>query len=85
MRNTVVRARVDAHLKADAEHILHALGLTVSDAINLMLNQVKLRNGLPFEVKIPNELTQMTIASSAKGENVKRFSTPDELFDDLGI
>ena len=83
-RNAVVRARVNAHLKHDVEDILGSLGLTMSDAINVLFTQIKLSKGLPFDVNVPNALTQNTLKQSAKGEEVKRFNSVDALFDDLG-
>ena len=49
-----VFARVDASLKEEAEGILSQLGMPMSNAINVFLNQVVLRRGLPFEVVLPN-------------------------------
>ncbi len=48
-----VFARVDASLKEQAESILSQLGMPMSSAINIFLNQVVLRRGLPFEVALP--------------------------------
>lgn len=48
-----VFARVDATLKEQAESILSQLGMPMSSAINIFLNQVVLRRGLPFEVTLP--------------------------------
>mgnify|MGYP001014826267 CR=1 FL=1 len=46
----IVRTRVPARRLQRAEKILDKLGLTPEDAINLMLAQIELRRGLPFEV-----------------------------------
>lgn len=48
-----VFARVDAGLKEQAEDILGQLGMPMSNAINLFLNQIVLRRGIPFEVTLP--------------------------------
>ena len=48
-----VFARVDASLKEQAESILAQLGMPMSNAINVFLNQVVLHRGLPFEVTLP--------------------------------
>ena len=48
-----VFARVDASLKEQAESILTQLGMPMSSAINIFLNQIVLRRGLPFEVTLP--------------------------------
>ena len=46
----VVRTRVPARRLQRAEKILSKLGLTASDAVNMMLAQIEIRRGLPFEV-----------------------------------
>lgn len=49
-KDTVVRARIDAGLKAEAARILALCGLEVSDAIRLYLQQVVLHEGIPFSI-----------------------------------
>ena len=52
----MIHARTDASLKAETETILRSLGLSYTDAINLFLNQVRIRKGLPFAVEIPESV-----------------------------
>lgn len=52
-KDASVFARVDASLKEQAEGILSQLGMPMSSAINIFLNQIVLRRGLPFEVTLP--------------------------------
>jgi addiction module RelB/DinJ family antitoxin len=52
-KSETVYTRLEPSLKADAERVLERLGLTPSEAINIFLNQVVLRKGLPFEVRLP--------------------------------
>jgi DNA-damage-inducible protein J len=54
----IVKSRIDLDLKIEAERVLTALGLTPSDAIRMMFKQIAARQGLPFDVKIPNAQTQ---------------------------
>jgi len=54
MKEAVVRARIDSSLKADAEKVFIALGINTTEAIRMFLSQVRLRNGLPFAVEIPD-------------------------------
>ena len=82
-RNSLVRARINEDLKHNVESILSQLGLTVSDAINVLFNQIALNKGLPFNVKIPNQLTRETLDKSARGIEVQSFDSVDALFDDL--
>lgn len=57
MANTsVVYARVNTRLKERAEGILAQLGITPSSAIQMLYSQVVLRNGLPFEARIPSRV-----------------------------
>ena len=51
----MIRARIDPELKKNVENIFSVLGLSTTEAINLLYCQVKLHKGLPFEVKIPNK------------------------------
>ncbi|WP_067583802.1 type II toxin-antitoxin system RelB/DinJ family antitoxin [Endozoicomonas ascidiicola] len=55
-KETTVRARIDEALKEQAEDILRKLGLTTSQAINLYFSQIVLQRGMPFEVRLPEEI-----------------------------
>ena len=57
-KNTTINVRVDSEVKEQAGEILATLGLTLSEAFNLMLHQVRIVRGLPFEIKqrLPIEL-----------------------------
>jgi len=83
-KTATARARVNPVVKDKAEHILHELGLSVSGAFELFYRQVIVNNGLPFDVKLPNEVTRKAIAESRSGHG-STFETADALFDDLGI
>jgi DNA-damage-inducible protein J len=84
MKTATARARITPEVKERAEHILHDLGLSVSGAFELFYRQVILNNGLPFDVKIPNEVTREAITESRKGHG-KKSANVDDLFEDLGI
>lgn len=60
-RTAMIHARTDVDLKAEAESILKSLGLSYTEAINLFLNQVRLRKGLPFPVEIPASTSMSVI------------------------
>ncbi|MRI35101.1 type II toxin-antitoxin system antitoxin, RelB/DinJ family [Endozoicomonas sp. OPT23] len=53
-KETTVRARIDESLKEEAEVILKQLGITTSQAINIYFSQIVLRQGLPFDVVLPD-------------------------------
>ena len=51
-RTATIRARIEPDLKNEVEKILMNLGLTGSDAINLLYRQIRLRKGVPFELTL---------------------------------
>jgi DNA-damage-inducible protein J len=78
----VVRARIDTGLKKEATAVLSAMGLSVSDAIRLMLVRVVSDKALPFDVRIPNAETQAAMRDIQEGK-VKSFESVDALMADL--
>ncbi len=78
----VVRARIETTLKKDATAVLSAMGLSVSDAIRLMLVRVVADKALPFDVRIPNAETQAVLREIDEGK-VERFDSVDDLMADL--
>jgi DNA-damage-inducible protein J len=82
--DTVVRARIDAATKDKATEALAAMGLSVSDAIRLLLVRVAADKELPFPVKVPNATTRKAMAELDQGKG-KRFASAEELFKDLDI
>jgi len=54
----VVRARIDHATKERASEALAAMGLTLSDAIRLLLLRIADERRLPFDVKVPNAATK---------------------------
>jgi len=83
-KTSTARALLDPEVKKQAEAILQELGLSVSKSFELFYRQVISQRGLPFELHVPNEKTRKAIEDSRQGKG-KRFSTAQELFDDLGI
>jgi DNA-damage-inducible protein J len=77
-KSEIVRARVEPELKRDAEAVLKKLGLSSSEAITLFLTQVKLCDGLPFLVRVPNRQTRQAIREAEAGERVKSFESVAE-------
>lgn len=63
METTNLNIRVDKDIKAAAEDMFEALGMTMSTAVNIFLRQAIRENGIPFEIKlnIPNEVTAAAI------------------------
>ena len=84
-KTAMIRARVEPNLKKEVEAIFSELGLSTTAAISLFYHQVRLRNGLPFQVEIPNETTLETFANTDAGENIVRCENAEDMFDKLGI
>ena len=68
--DSVVRARIDGKTKAEAADILAAIGLSVSDAVRLMLKRVVAEKALPFEPLVPNAETIEAMKAARRGEVV---------------
>ena len=83
-RDTVVRARIDSETKARAAEVLQAMGLSVSDAIRLLLLRVADEKRLPFAVQAPNAVTVKAMKELDEGKG-KCFGSTEELFQDLGV
>ena len=82
--DTVVRARIDSDTKKRASDALQAMGLSVSDAIRLLLIRVANERRLPFVLQAPNSITQTAMDELEQGKG-KRFDSADELYEDLGV
>ncbi|HBU08350.1 MAG: hypothetical protein A2216_00865 [Omnitrophica WOR_2 bacterium RIFOXYA2_FULL_45_12] len=84
-KTAMIRARTEPHLKNKVEKIFHLLGLSSSEAINLFFRQVSLREGLPFEVKIPNEVTLKAIKDAGRRRGLTKCKDTNAMFKRLGI
>lgn len=82
VKDTYVRARIDAATRKRAAGALNAMGLSISDAIRLLMLRVAEERRLPFEVKAPNAKTRKAIAELEAGKG-KAFATVDALIADL--
>lgn len=82
--DAVVRARIPAEMKERAIATLERMGLSASDLIRLTFLRVAEEGRLPFAVEVPNRTTRKAMAELEAGKG-KKFSSADELFEDLGI
>ncbi|MBK1646115.1 type II toxin-antitoxin system antitoxin, RelB/DinJ family [Thiocapsa imhoffii] len=80
--DTYVRARIDTNTKERAAEALEAMGLTISDAIRLLMLRVADERRLPFDVKVPSATTRKAIAELESGKG-KKFASVDDLMADL--
>lgn len=82
-KTTTIQIRVDEKLKAQANEVLSQLNITMSQAIKMFLSQIVHRDGIPIDLRIPNERTLKAIKRLETGEGVKEFSSAEELFKEL--
>ena len=66
--NELVQARIDGEIKKEAAAVLAAIGLTVSDAVRLLLTRVAHDHALPFDPLIPNETTIAAMKDARAGK-----------------
>lgn len=55
-RTSNVFARVEPNIKQEAEEILDQLGIPMSNAVGMFLRQVVMQRGIPFEMKLPQNV-----------------------------
>jgi DNA-damage-inducible protein J len=80
--NALVQTRIDGAVKDQAAIVLATMGLTVSDAVRLMLTRVAHDKALPFEPLVPNAET-IAAMEEARSGNLKSFTSVEALMADL--
>ena len=84
MPTAMVHVRVDQKTKQSAAKTLSAMGISVSDAVRMLLFRVAAEKALPFEVKVPNPTTVKAMRAADRREG-KRLNSAAALVKDLGI
>jgi DNA-damage-inducible protein J len=80
----MVHVRVDEKTKARAAKTLAGMGLSVSDAVRMLLIRVAAEKALPFEVKVPNATSVKAMHAADRGKG-KRHRSAETLLKELGI
>lgn len=81
--------RVNDNIKKEIMPILDDLGISLSEAINMYLHQIKLNNGIPFKLKYPSFSDEMNEALKEAEEMMKNpdaypsYSNAEELMEAL--
>lgn len=78
----VIQTQIDGAVKDEATAVLASMGLTVSDAVRLMLTRVATERALPFDPLIPNAETVEAMLEARRG-NLQSFDTVEDLMADL--
>ena len=79
----LVQARIDGEIKAQATAVLADIGLTVSDAVRILLTRVAREKMMPLELLTPNAATLAAMEETGNRSNLPRFNTIEELMADL--
>lgn len=84
-KSSTVRARINPSLKSEVENLFEKLGLSTTEAITIFYKQVKLRKGLPFNVVIPNKVTEKVFKETDANKSLVRCDDADDMFKKLEI
>ena len=82
MATTTVTARVDSELTEQAGAVLAEIGLSLDDAVSLLLRQIVAEHCLPFVLHQPNQQTIDAIRESEEPHG-RRYTSLDQLFRDM--
>lgn len=85
-KTDTLHIRVEPKTKEKAEQTLNKLGLSITEAVNVFLNQVILNQGIPFKIEIPkyNKETLQVMDDVKNGKNIsKTFDNAEEMFKEL--
>jgi len=78
----MIHVRINKRIKTQAAQTLKAMGLSVSDAVRVLLTRVAAEKALPFEVKVPNAATAAAMQEARKG-GLRSFDSVPDLMSDL--
>ncbi len=81
MKSAAVHSRIEPEIKDKAEDVLRRLGVSPTEAIRMFYAQIALRDGLPFDVSLPNAPTQKALEDSRSGRGLERFDSVEDLFE----
>lgn len=84
-QSTMLHVRVDEELKNQATQALESMGLSLSDAVRILLKRVVNDQAFPLELKVPNEETRaaMLEARAMMQARAARFDSVEDLLHDI--
>ena len=80
-KSSTISMRVDQELKTTADEIFSRLGMTMTQAVTLFLQQVEYHRGLPFAVKLPENESLIAIQDALERRNLTRHESVEAMFD----
>lgn len=90
-KTAIINVRTEPDVKANAEQLFSAFGITVSDAVNIFLRKSIMEGGLPFEVKQPRfnaetEAAMQEARDIANGKvKEKTYDSAEAMLKDLDV
>lgn len=90
-KTAVINVRTEPDVKADAEKLFSAFGITASNAVNIFLRKSIMEGGLPFEMKQPRfnaetEAAMQEARNIASGKvQVKAYDSAEDMLKDAGV
>ncbi|MDI6792111.1 MAG: type II toxin-antitoxin system RelB/DinJ family antitoxin [bacterium] len=85
MKTAEISARVEPQLKEGAIKIFKKMGINVSEAVNLFLNEVIVQQGLPFAKRTPNQKTFDTMKKTDADEELTEYEDVNDFYREMGI
>ena len=82
MKTAIINARIKPDLKSDVEGIFSQLGMTTTQAITLFFEQVRINQGIPFKLTLPNDETIQAMRDARSNTDMESTSI-EELKDAL--
>jgi DNA-damage-inducible protein J len=80
---TRIQARIDKPLKEEGERILNELGISTTELIRMTFRQLVMRQGLPFDVRLPNAETLESFEEAKDPQNLTRYRNAKEAIADM--
>ncbi len=84
-KSAYIRMRIEPSLKAQAEAVFHELGMTASEVIVMLYEQVSSKHRIPLELSVPNKKTIREITETREGKGLIVCKDMNDLFSQLGI
>ncbi|MBP6949205.1 MAG: type II toxin-antitoxin system RelB/DinJ family antitoxin [Candidatus Pacebacteria bacterium] len=83
---TTLSIRIEEKLKKDANKTFSALGMDMSSAVKMFLNQVVVEQGLPFKPsRTPKQIREDWDKEVREALKTKGYKNAEEMFKDLNI
>lgn len=84
-QTSMLHVRIDDETKVQAQKALKSMGMSVSDAVRIFLTRVVAEQAIPFDVRVPNQVTHAALEEADQLIKAKKthFDTAEDLFNDL--